>query len=242
MVLPAARLCHGMGGSAIHGARCALSRDITSAGRKFYSDAARLRTTSCGPRLVALCELNHFHCYSTHSGQRKSRDLYTIMGMSPHATQQQIKDAYYKLSMKYHPDRNKGSPDAHRRFTELTEAYSILGNYEKRRKYDKGLLHIYPTKPHPHQRPEHMKKTTVHGEKVKFNFDEFYRAHYGEALKREQQNIRKKKEAKERASLKTLSNTTQRLMIMSVTLSVFIVGWYWTTGHMRRKSRTLTQT
>jgi hypothetical protein len=72
--------------------------------------------------------------------RESTKDLYAILGVSPHATQQQVKDSYYKLSLQYHPDRNRGSQEAHRKFTDLTEAYSVLGQYELRKKYDKGLL------------------------------------------------------------------------------------------------------
>ena len=92
--------------------------------------------------------------YSTrgHRGlqREKPQDLYAILGVSPSATQQQLKDAYYKLSLQYHPDRNMGSSEAHQKFTALTEAYSVLGQYEQRKKYDKGLLHQYPGRPHTH--------------------------------------------------------------------------------------------
>lgn len=90
--------------------------------------------------------------YSTRSHRpiqrEKPKDLYAILGVSPAATQEQLKEAYYKLSMLYHPDRNQGSSEAHQKFTSLTEAYSILGQYEQRKKYDKGLLHHYPTRHH----------------------------------------------------------------------------------------------
>lgn len=71
--------------------------------------------------------------------REKPKDLYSTLGVPPSATQQQVKDAYYKLSLKYHPDRNRGSMEAHQKFTQLTEAYSVLGQYELRKKYDKGL-------------------------------------------------------------------------------------------------------
>ena len=81
---------------------------------------------------------------STRIHIEKPKDLYGILGVSPAATQQQVKEAYYKLSLKYHPDRNMGSENAHKMFTELTEAYSIIGQYESRKKYDRGLLQDYP--------------------------------------------------------------------------------------------------
>lgn len=80
--------------------------------------------------------------------REKPKDLYATLDVSPSATQQQMKDSYYKLSLKYHPDRNRGSLEAHQKFTELTEAYSVLGQYELRKKYDKGLMHQYPGRHH----------------------------------------------------------------------------------------------
>ena len=164
------------------------------------------------------------------------KDLYAIIGVSPNATQKQIKDAYYKLSMRYHPDRNLGSPEAHQKFTKLNEAYAVLGQYDQRRRYDKGLLHQYPRRPHPpHRDSRPHQKATVHGDsKVKFDFDEFYRAHYGEALRRDQQAKREKRAARERAKLNTVSDTTQRIMIIGVSTMVFMVGWYFAT-HRRTK-------
>ena len=98
-------------------------------------------------------QLNHGQSavakYSTRIVHReKPKDLYAILGVSPNATQQQVKDSYYKLSLQYHPDRNKGSLEAHQKFTDLTEAYSVLGQYELRKKYDKGLLHQHPGRHH----------------------------------------------------------------------------------------------
>ena len=179
------------------------------------------------------CCLSSVRLFSTK--HVKVKDLYAIIGVTPNATQKQIKDAYYKLSMRYHPDRNLGSSEAHQKFTELNEAYAILGQYDQRRRYDKGLLHQYPRPPRPHHRESKPReRAPVHGDKVKFNFDEFYRAHYGEALRRDQRVKREKKAAKERASLQTISDTTQRIMIVSVSTMVFMVGWYFVTRRRRK--------
>jgi molecular chaperone DnaJ len=62
-------------------------------------------------------------------------DYYEILGVSRNATQDEIKNAYRKLALKYHPDRNK-SPDAEGRFKEMSEAYAVLSDQEKRRQYD----------------------------------------------------------------------------------------------------------
>lgn len=59
---------------------------------------------------------------STSAVSLAKQNLYTILGLSPRATQSDIKKAYYKLSMQYHPDKNKGSEDAVEKFREITEA------------------------------------------------------------------------------------------------------------------------
>ena len=62
-------------------------------------------------------------------------DYYDILGVAPEASQDEIKRAFRKLAFKYHPDRNK-MPDAEAKFKEASEAYAILSDPEKRRKYD----------------------------------------------------------------------------------------------------------
>lgn len=63
------------------------------------------------------------------------KDYYAILGVDRKADQKQIKDAYRKLARKYHPDQSK-EPDAVARFKEISEAYEVLGNPDKRAKYD----------------------------------------------------------------------------------------------------------
>ncbi|KAJ1811082.1 hypothetical protein LPJ77_000379 [Coemansia sp. RSA 2523] len=64
---------------------------------------------------------------------------YTVLGVPHGAPPSEIKTAFYKCSMQWHPDRNQGSEEAHRRFLKISEAYSILGNEQKRRAYDRSL-------------------------------------------------------------------------------------------------------
>jgi len=63
------------------------------------------------------------------------RDYYEVLGVSKSTSEDGIKDSYRKLAMQYHPDRNK-SPDAEERFKEISEAYAVLSDREKRRQYD----------------------------------------------------------------------------------------------------------
>ncbi|MDZ7692959.1 MAG: DnaJ domain-containing protein [Balneolaceae bacterium] len=65
------------------------------------------------------------------------RDYYEILGVSKQASQDEIKKAYRKLAMEYHPDRNTEDPEAERKFKEASEAYEVLRDEEKRAKYDK---------------------------------------------------------------------------------------------------------
>ncbi|MEJ2033038.1 MAG: molecular chaperone DnaJ [Deltaproteobacteria bacterium] len=64
------------------------------------------------------------------------RDYYDILGVAKGASEQEIKKTYRKLARKYHPDVNPGDKKAEEKFKEIQEAYSILGNKEKRKKYD----------------------------------------------------------------------------------------------------------
>ena len=64
------------------------------------------------------------------------RDYYEVLGVSKSASADEIKSAYRKLAMKYHPDRNPGDEAAKAKFQEASEAYEVLSNDEKRQRYD----------------------------------------------------------------------------------------------------------
>ena len=64
------------------------------------------------------------------------KDYYKILGVEKSATKDEIKKAYRKLAMKYHPDRNPGNKASEEKFKEITEAHEVLSDAEKRNKYD----------------------------------------------------------------------------------------------------------
>ena len=64
------------------------------------------------------------------------KDYYSILGLNKTATNEEIKQAFRKLARKYHPDVNPGNKEAEARFKEVSEAYEVLSDKEKRQKYD----------------------------------------------------------------------------------------------------------
>jgi curved DNA-binding protein len=65
-----------------------------------------------------------------------SEDYYKILGVQKTASGEEIKKAYRKLAMKYHPDHTKGDKDAEEKFKKISEAYAVLSDKEKRKEYD----------------------------------------------------------------------------------------------------------
>uniref|UniRef100_A0A8D0FZS4 DnaJ homolog subfamily C member 30, mitochondrial n=1 Tax=Sphenodon punctatus TaxID=8508 RepID=A0A8D0FZS4_SPHPU len=134
--------------------------------------------------------------------------LYELLEVPMGATQAQIKAAYYRQSLRFHPDRNAGSAEAAARFAQISEAYVVLGSATLRKRYDRGTLTFRdihtagrpPGRPEssvgpPSGRPRTSAATLGSRPRDKpiFDFDAFYRAHYGEQLERER-GLRERRE------------------------------------------------
>jgi curved DNA-binding protein len=66
-----------------------------------------------------------------------AKDYYSILGVAKGATEEEVKKAYRKLAVKYHPDKNAGNKEAEEKFKEVNEAYEVISDPEKRKKYDR---------------------------------------------------------------------------------------------------------
>ncbi|XP_072247822.1 dnaJ (Hsp40) homolog, subfamily C, member 30b [Leuresthes tenuis] len=168
---------------------------------------------------------------------RSRTAYYDILKVSPTATQSQIKTAYYKQSFIYHPDKNPGSKEATQRFSEISEAYTVLGNVSLRRRYDRGFLNQSDVqsagRPSPKdtkskstgsQQQQRSRRFSQAGGKTMFDFDAFYQAHYGEQLQR-QKDLRAKKQHMEEMQKKKHSKWREhKMMELTLTMVLAMAG------------------
>ncbi|MBP5317328.1 MAG: DnaJ domain-containing protein, partial [Bacteroidales bacterium] len=67
----------------------------------------------------------------------EKRDYYEVLGVEKNASEEEIKKAYRKKAIQYHPDKNPGDKEAEEKFKEAAEAYDVLSNPDKRARYDR---------------------------------------------------------------------------------------------------------
>ena len=107
--------------------------------------------------------------------QEKDKDYYQMLGVESGASQQEVKDAYRKLALRYHPDRNRNHPSASQRMKEVNEAYAVLSDLEKRKKYD-GLRQAYGSFAYGRFRRDYSERDIFRGSDIHQVFEEISRA------------------------------------------------------------------
>ncbi len=123
-----------------------------------------------------------------------SFDYYQVLGVEQDAGQQKIKEAYRKLALRYHPDRNKDNPQAAERMKILNEAYAVLSDHEKRQQYD-SLRNMYGDDAYSHFR-QSFSEQDIFSQSDIYNifeemarsfglrgFDEIFKEFYGASFK-----------------------------------------------------------
>ena len=103
------------------------------------------------------------------------RDYYQILGVDADQSQQQIKDAYRRMALKYHPDRNKDNPAVAETMKEINEAYAVLSDPKKRREYD-SLRQQYGDYAYDRFRQGYSEQDIFRGSDINQIFEEMARA------------------------------------------------------------------
>ncbi|KAL5014120.1 hypothetical protein ScPMuIL_008390 [Solemya velum] len=83
-------------------------------------------------QLLFVCTVLHLSALTIFA----AKDYYDVLGIKKTATDREIKKAFRKLALKYHPDKNRKDPEAEKKFVEIAKAYEVLSDKDKRRHYD----------------------------------------------------------------------------------------------------------
>lgn len=173
--------------------------------------------------------------YST-GAKTRTKNFYKVLGVSPKATQAQIKNAFYKLSINHHPDKHKGSAESHEKFQNITEAYNVLGNQESRKQYDRELIGEGQLRAEHAQGYEHPQ--TVKKSGSIYNFDEWTKAHYSDTLDRNHRTkLRQEQLRKEKLNTPTTGSGTMKATFVSITVLLLICMYYYSKNAQKFESK-----
>lgn len=139
-----------------------------------------------------------------------TKDFYSILNVSPKASQKQIKAAYYKLSLILHPDKNKNSISSHNQFTVVSEAYAILGNIDSRKIYDRTRKVKEHKSPFSHN--EVYKQRTYESKR----YDKWTRSHYQSSLARRHEQLKRDRLLKEESAEEKQNRSSRQLTVVSL--------------------------
>ncbi len=105
----------------------------------------------------------------------EQKDYYDILGLTNDAGEKQIRDAYRRMALLHHPDRNRDNPEAAERMKEINESYAVLSDSRKRREYD-VLRQAYGSSAYGQFRQTHSDQDIFRGSDVQQIFEELSRA------------------------------------------------------------------
>jgi DnaJ-class molecular chaperone len=105
----------------------------------------------------------------------EQKDYYDILGLEKDASQKQVRDAYRRLALLHHPDRNKDFPEAADRMKEINESYAVLSDPQKRREYD-ALRQAYGSSAYGQFRQTHSDQDIFKDSDIQQIFEELSRA------------------------------------------------------------------
>jgi DnaJ-class molecular chaperone len=102
------------------------------------------------------------------------REYYEVLGIEKQATAKQIKEAYRRLALRYHPDRNRDNPEAATRMKEINEAYAVLSDPRKRTEYER-MREAYGSSAYTHFRQTYSDQDIFRGSDIHTIFEEMSR-------------------------------------------------------------------
>lgn len=105
----------------------------------------------------------------------EQKDYYDLLGLTNDASPKQVKDAYRKLALLHHPDRNRNNPEAAERMKAINESYAVLSDPQKRRDYD-ALRKAYGSSAYGQFRQTHTDQDIFKGSDIQQIFEELSRA------------------------------------------------------------------
>lgn len=150
------------------------------------------------------------------------KNYYTILKVTPNATQDEIKQAYYRLSKQYHPDTNQ-SEMAHDYFTAINEAYNVLGNFSDRRKYDRGLSITHNASQTTSQVNQGQPSQHFQGKRIVYDFDDWMLKYNREAMKRRKRNFAVKEQFDNRHVASDMDIFNRNIIIAAVVTLIGLV-------------------
>jgi DnaJ family protein C protein 30 len=164
---------------------------------------------------------------------------YQALNIPKNATHKEIKDAYYRLSMIYHPDKNKGSEEAAKIFRDISEAYEVLGNVRQRRLYDSGANLNQKNAKHSTQQPFETMKTSSDMYKTdirsrEYNFNEWSKAHYTNVFQKQytaREMLSKKKKNDDYAEQHNTYSAMAFLVFSTIFVLIYMMEYIKTAVH-----------